>query len=167
MRGRQIVSPTGRGVRPTSSILRQAVFNILGDRIYNADFLDLYAGTGIMSVEALSRGARFSLAVENSNNQVQALRRLIQQLQFSMLEVVSQPVEKWIENNSLQAFSIIYADPPFIHEYPDLRPLFAKCSTGCAIFLEFPTRAPPSWLQEKNLQLRSYGESSLAVHWAD
>ena len=63
-RGRSIDSPSGMKVRPTSSKIRQALFNILGARVQEARVLDLFGGTGLMGIEALSRGAAELTTIE-------------------------------------------------------------------------------------------------------
>ncbi len=69
LRGRNIASPSSRDIRPTADRLREAVFNILthasGDPITGARVLDLFAGTGALGIEAISRGAAFVLFVDN------------------------------------------------------------------------------------------------------
>src|SRR3954454_15697426 len=74
LRGRRIAVPP-RDVRPTSERARQAYFNIIGERIGGARFLDLFAGSGIFSFEALSRGASTAVAVDLSRQNVAAISR--------------------------------------------------------------------------------------------
>jgi 16S rRNA (guanine966-N2)-methyltransferase len=69
LRGRRVPVPKG-DVRPTSERARQAYFNIIGDRIEGARFLDLFAGSGIFSFEALSRGAASATAVDRNTEQI-------------------------------------------------------------------------------------------------
>jgi 16S rRNA (guanine966-N2)-methyltransferase len=69
--------PPGLDVRPTSSKVRQAFFNILGPRVAGASFLDLFAGSGLMGFEALSRGAAYVAFVEESRNQALAIEQTI------------------------------------------------------------------------------------------
>src|SRR3954466_12319999 len=75
LRGRRVPVPP-RGVRPTSERARQAYFNIVGQRIAGARFLDLFAGSGIFSFEAVSRGAASSTAVEQERKHAAAIERL-------------------------------------------------------------------------------------------
>ena len=74
LRGRRVPVPAGE-VRPTSERARQAYFNIVSDRIAGARFLDLFAGSGIFSLEALSRGAAAAIAVEQSQRQCAAIEQ--------------------------------------------------------------------------------------------
>jgi 16S rRNA (guanine966-N2)-methyltransferase len=81
-RGRRLASPEGRDTRPTTEKVREAVFNALGslDRIVDAEVVDLYAGTGALGLEALSRGAAQCTFVENDRAALEALRHNIEHL---------------------------------------------------------------------------------------
>jgi len=72
-RGRKLVVPSGRSVRPTSDRVREALFNILADEVPGCRFLDLYAGSGAVGIEALSRGARQVDFVEQDPTALQVL----------------------------------------------------------------------------------------------
>src|ERR1044071_2366834 len=74
LRGRRIPVPRDE-VRPTSERARQAFFNIVGDRIDGARFLDLFAGSGIFSFEAISRGAKESVAIDSSRGHTAAIEK--------------------------------------------------------------------------------------------
>jgi 16S rRNA (guanine966-N2)-methyltransferase len=66
-RGRRLIAPEGREItRPTSDRVRESIFNIISQRIHNARVLDLFAGTGALGMEALSRGAEFTVFVDDS-----------------------------------------------------------------------------------------------------
>ena len=73
-RGRRLHAPRGKSTRPTSELLRQALFNILGGRILNARVLDLFAGSGAVGLEALSRGAASATFIESERHAVESLR---------------------------------------------------------------------------------------------
>lgn len=74
LRGRRLESPKGVGTRPTSDLLRQAIFNVVGPRVVGAQVLDLYAGTGAIGLEALSRGAAHATFVERARDALRCLR---------------------------------------------------------------------------------------------
>src|SRR5947209_5691445 len=74
LRSRRLVAPAGMDVRPTSDRLRETLFNILAPRIEGASLLDLYAGTGAVAIEALSRGAAKAILVEKDKKAARAIR---------------------------------------------------------------------------------------------
>ena len=71
----QLVTVPGTGTRPTTDKYKETLFNILQPRIAGADFLDLFAGSGAIGIEALSRGARSAVFVENSRRAAECIRR--------------------------------------------------------------------------------------------
>lgn len=111
-RGRQIVCPEGKDIRPTASKVRQALFNILANRIHDARFLDLFAGTGLMGLEALSRGARSLISVEESRQMVKAIETSLKTIGFEG-EVIAGDVRQVLPILEPRAFDIIFADPPY------------------------------------------------------
>ncbi|MEW6740957.1 MAG: 16S rRNA (guanine(966)-N(2))-methyltransferase RsmD [Nitrospirota bacterium] len=108
-------------LRPTSAKVRQAIFNILGDRIIDAAFLDLYAGTGAVGIEALSRGAKKTVFVDDSSLRVNIIKDLIEKFGFKDRAVVIKDdakhfLRKITPNSKLQtqdSFDIIFVDPPY------------------------------------------------------
>jgi 16S rRNA (guanine966-N2)-methyltransferase len=79
-RGRIISTPRGTAVRPTRSLVRQSLFNILGDRVIDADVVDLFAGAGTVGFEALSRGAESATFVERSRESLAAIAETAKRL---------------------------------------------------------------------------------------
>ncbi len=118
-RGRRVRSPRGRQVRPTSDFLRQAVFNILGIRVQNARLLDLFAGTGAVGLEALSRGASTVTFVERDARAVESLRGNVAALDFAdRVHVISGdalPTLGHLEAAG-ELFDIIFVDPPYVRD---------------------------------------------------
>ena len=115
-RGRVLHSPTGRVTRPTDSRSREALFNILGERVVGARILDLYAGTGAIGLEALSRGAQCCTFVEQNIAATNAIRANIKMCNWQENAQVWQTSVKSalhrMQDQSGQ-FEIIFADPPF------------------------------------------------------
>lgn len=113
-RGRVVSSPKGREARPTSSKIRQAIFNILGTRVVDASFLDICAGSGIMGIEALSRGARSLTAIEIASRLAGDLETNLENLKFSdRADVIIGDARKILKQLPEDSFDIIFADPPY------------------------------------------------------
>ena len=168
MRGRNVPSPETSKTRPTASRTREALFNIL-QGVENFRMLDLFAGTGIMGIEAISRGAASVVAVEMAHAQArlvwQTYKALSIDSKLTLLEknVLSLDKETLCREGG---FDLIYADPPFKDmEYPDLRPFYEWLNPGGVAVFEAPSRKIPAWVQElDNVQVRRYGESSLVIY---
>lgn len=105
-------------VRPTSERARQAFFNILGDRIQDARFLDLFAGSGIFSFEAISRGAKEAVAVDASRQHTAAIEKLARELDAHIRTVTADALAG-IKRLRAEVFDVIYADPPYAYESYD------------------------------------------------
>lgn len=109
--GRPLVGPRGSQTRPTSDRVREALFNILGD-MDGLSLLDLFAGTGAVALEALSRGAARAEAVERDRAALAALRTNQKRLDATRLEVRSEAVERFL-GRPPQRFDVVFADPPW------------------------------------------------------
>jgi 16S rRNA (guanine966-N2)-methyltransferase len=115
-KNRIIKSPKGLKTRPTSGRLREALFNICQGYNEEALFLDLFAGSGAMGLEALSRGARFATFVDNSIESVRCIQANIQNLGVEkQSEVFYGDVFECLQKLAKKGrhFDIIYADPPY------------------------------------------------------
>ena len=119
LRGRRIAVPKS-DLRPTSERARQAFFNIIGSRIEDARFLDLFAGSGIFSFEAVSRGARESVAIDKSRAHTLAIERMARELDVPV-KVIATDAIAGIKRVGSAVFDVIYADPPYDYgHYDDL-----------------------------------------------
>jgi 16S rRNA (guanine966-N2)-methyltransferase len=109
--------PKGLDVRPTPDLVKQAVFNSLGARVQGARVLELFAGTGALSLECLSRGAASAICVEKSERHAAVLRQNLQTAGFSpeMLRARVQDVFAALVQlaESKEQFDLILADPPY------------------------------------------------------
>jgi 16S rRNA (guanine966-N2)-methyltransferase len=118
-RGRRIAVPKG-DVRPTSERARQAFFDIIRDRIHGARFLDLFAGSGIFSFEAVSRGAKEAVAVDSSRAHTSAIEQAARELELPVRAITADALTG-IKRLHGEVFDVIYADPPYRYErYDDL-----------------------------------------------
>jgi len=115
-RGRRLSGPRGTALRPTSDKVREALFSILGTQVSGGRFLDLYAGTGAVGIEALSRGASIVTFVESDPKAVQLLQQNLQACQF--LERAQVRVGKtatFLDRNDWWGgpYDVLFADPPY------------------------------------------------------
>jgi len=113
-RGRKIQAPAGTSTRPTSDYVREAVFNALGSRggVDGAHVLDLFAGSGAMGIEALSRGAASATFVENDARAVSVIRANLDHLDLAAdAKVVKADAPGWLVTAG--AFDLAFVDPPY------------------------------------------------------
>ena len=113
-RGRRLNFPPGRGLRPTPDRVRETLFNWLQRDIRGARCLDLFAGSGALGLEALSRGAGWLCAVERNRLAAQRLRENIRLLGLeSVAEVHQADALRLLQTAPEQAFDVVFLDPPF------------------------------------------------------
>ncbi|WMS41093.1 16S rRNA (guanine(966)-N(2))-methyltransferase RsmD [Acuticoccus sp. MNP-M23] len=116
-RGTAIVAPKGDATRPTTDRMRETIFNIVahryGDRLVEGRVLDLFAGSGAMGLEALSRGAAFALFVENATGARGALRTNIDALGAAGRTRVWKRDATRLGTATLPPFSLVFCDPPY------------------------------------------------------
>lgn len=101
------------GVRPTSDMARESLFNILQNRISGAKFLDLFSGTGAMGIEALSRGAKLVAINDYSRDAIALIKKNLQKLGIENQVKVSSLDALTFIGGSHEAFDIVYIDPPY------------------------------------------------------
>src|SRR3954469_25158585 len=113
-RGRNLRSPPSMQVRPTSDRLRETLFNVLAPRIEGARFLDLYAGSGAVGIEALSRGANEAVFVERAAPALKALCANLARLAIKEgAQVVPGTVAAFLRKEFGTSFDIVFLDPPY------------------------------------------------------
>lgn len=148
-RNRLLASPKGAQTRPTAGQLRESLFNICQSYVDGARFLDLFAGSGAMGMEALSRGASQATFIEKDKLAVACIRKNIEMLQIkeqsAVLAVDILNGLKYLSKQQ-QEFDIIYSDPPYDREYN--KQILAFIDEGNLLapsgilFLEDPIEAP-------------------------
>ena len=111
--GRNLKVPKSDAIRPTQDRVREALFNIVQCEIGGADFLDLFAGSGAVGIEALSRGAKSATFVEMSRRHLAVLNENLAMLGNCASTVVAAEVYRWLAAYSGSGFSIGFADPPY------------------------------------------------------
>ena len=118
LRGRTLASPASRDIRPTADRLRESVFNILthayGDPIGGARVLDLFAGTGALGIEAISRGAAFALFVDNGAEARALLRNNVEALALGgVTKVFRRDATNLGPAHPVEPFSLVFLDQPY------------------------------------------------------
>ena len=110
--GRRLTAPRGLSTRPTSDRVREALFSVLGD-VSGASVLDLYAGTGALGIEALSRGAWRATFVESARPALASLRENLVALDLTAsTQVIAQPVARAAASLA-GPFDLVFIDPPY------------------------------------------------------
>ena len=114
-RGRTLYAPRGRATRPTSDRVREALFSILGD-VGGLAVLDLFAGSGALAIEALSRGASRATLVDRSRTAIAAVQRNLESLGIDA-EVVRADAVAWCEQAKQRSrqYDLVFLDPPYRH----------------------------------------------------
>ena len=158
-KGRHLESPTGWMVRPTSDRTREAVFNILYSLGYpkSAEVLDLFAGTGALGIESLSRGAKSAIFVDESARACSLIRENLLSLGLDGT-VIKQDAQIYLSSLSVPP-DIIFADPPYeFDKWPmilsQIKPSLVVAESDREILMEDRWRV---------LKSRSYGKTVITV----
>lgn len=112
-RGRKLPVAQIEGLRPTSDPVRETLFNWLASCIPGARVLDCFCGTGALSIEALSRGAKEAVMVEKAASAARVLSENLQRLAADNAQVVNADSLLWLSRPAREPFDIIFLDPPF------------------------------------------------------
>ena len=169
-KGHTIHAPRGRETRPTSDRVRENVFNIVGP-VDGATVLDLYAGSGAMGLEALSRGAIKAVFVERDADAVRAIERNLDKLRLSGTVLRQDAVTALAtEAGSHRKYDLVLVDPPY-DMYPDVQPQLARYLPGLLaadglLVVETDARVEP----ELPLTLRTtrkYGQARITIYEAE
>ncbi len=123
-KGHKIDAPPGRRTRPTSDRVRENVFNLLQPWVEGATVLDLFAGTGAMGMEALSRGAERAVFVEADPQACRVIDRNLEKLRLTGARVYQSDVARFLATER-GSYDLIFCDPPY-DEYAALEPTLAR-----------------------------------------
>jgi 16S rRNA (guanine966-N2)-methyltransferase len=168
--GRRLVTPPGASTRPTADRVREALFSVLGDRIAGARVLDLFAGSGALGLEALSRGAAAATFVDRDPAAVRAVRANLDALGIAA-DVRRADARGFLRTASASAcqYDVVFLDPPYKQAErlgEELsRALPAVLAPGAVVIAESDRRAPLP-LDLALLDERRYGDTLLRIHGA-
>lgn len=131
-KGRPLASPKGMDIRPTSDRVREAIFNIIGQDLSGFRVLDLFAGTGSLGLEALSRFAQHVIFIDYSNHSINIIRKNLASCGYQDSATILRRdlKRKFPLNHSAlqQGFDLIFLDPPYGKDF--MTPLLEKISTS-------------------------------------
>jgi len=115
-KGTKLKAPAGIDTRPTADRVKESVFNILGDIVIDARVLDIFAGTGNLGLEALSRGAKTSVFIDNSNESIAIIKenanhtKLVQYTEIYKNDVL-RALDRLVQDE--RSFDLLFCDPPY------------------------------------------------------
>ena len=161
-RGRRLILPDDSAVRPTPDRVRETLFNWLGPTVEGAKCLDLFAGSGALGLEALSRGAASVCFVEADRRLAERIAQHIERLE-ARGEVLTRSAEAFLEANR-ERFDIVFLDPPYDTEVePLLARLVPALAPGGQIYVErnraegLPQAAGLSWRKQSRAAATAFG----------
>jgi 16S rRNA (guanine966-N2)-methyltransferase len=166
-RGRRLTTPPGFDVRPTSDRVREALFNILGD-IEGLRVADLFAGSGALGIEALSRGAASAVLVEQDARAVDAIRSNLDALGAAGGRVVRGDALAWLRRADGQ-FDLVFLDPPYSSARNlagTLSELLPAVLAKDALIVTESDKRDPLLLDLPLDDERTYGHTRIAIHRA-
>ncbi len=171
-KNKKLKAPPDLSTRPITDMIKEALFNVLGSKVHDAIFLDLFAGSGSVGIEALSRGAKQVVFVDSSYNAVKIIKYNLEQCRFSTgVEVYKNDVFKALDilEKRKLVFNIIYIDPPFtnpdifdeVMSYLDDKPQLLEPSGIIIIRTQRKKSLPEQYKNLRKSRLSEYGESVL------
>ena len=160
-RGRRVRVANVAGLRPTPDRVRETLFNWLGQDLSGASTLDLFAGTGVLTLEAASRGASVCVAVDRDALLIHALRKAASEIGLDGIETHASDALRYLASET-RTFDVVFLDPPFADEpWRTLLPAVAlRLSAGGRIYAEAARKLEPP----EKLQVLRYGRAGV-VHY--
>jgi 16S rRNA (guanine966-N2)-methyltransferase len=165
--GRTLTAPRGRATRPTPERVREAVFSILAE-VRGTTVLDLFAGSGAMAIEAISRGARHATLVDSSPAAIAAIRRNLEALGIGA-EVLRQRALPFLRNAEIcgRQYDLVFLDPPYSQAAalgPELtRALRSVLAPGGRVVVESDPRTPLKLELHASSDERRYGDTLIEI----
>jgi 16S rRNA (guanine966-N2)-methyltransferase len=170
--GRRLKTPAGDATRPTSDRVREALFSALESQLGSLAglrFLDLYAGSGAVGLEAMSRGVGVLTSVESDRRTARMVQDNATTLGFRKVEVVAQPVARVLAQHARAPYDVVFADPPYPLDNAELEQTlsllvdYGWVAPGSVLVVERSARSvepawPPGLVRERT---KDYGETVL------
>ena len=156
-RGRTLLAPAGQAVRPTSAMVKEAIFSAVQFEVEGARVLDLFAGSGQMGIEALSRGAKDCTFVDNAKESLSVLRKNLEHTgRWKNAKVLASDALGFLRALHGSPFDIAFVDPPYACAFlPECLRLLAGHMSECGVILceaddkaQLPQEIPPLYLKK-------------------
>lgn len=168
-RGRKIATPGSSKTHPMGERERLALFNSLGPRLKDATILDLYAGSGALGLEALSRGAKNVIFIEQDKKAADCILKNARKLGYEdKVIIIKGKVQTVLKNNGLpeKAFDIILCDPPYDHFDSEefSADIAGYLNENGAFVLSHPGEVPPELPGLKLLSTKKYAAAHLSFY---
>jgi 16S rRNA (guanine(966)-N(2))-methyltransferase RsmD len=162
-RGHRIAAPKGHDTRPTSDRVRENAFNLIGP-VDDGDVLDLFAGSGAMGLEALSRGAVRATFVEQDRDACRVINANLDKLDFHAT-VLCQDATRMLQHERSR-YDLVFCDPPYDYDQARLAPHLGKLLADDGVLVwETSSRAePPDVPGLRQRTTRSYGSARLTLY---
>ena len=164
-KGHRIDAPRGLTTRPTSDRVRENVFNLVQTWIEDAVVLDLFAGSGAMGIEALSRGAERAVFVESHPQACRSIEHNLDKLRLLGAQVVCTDVMRFVAADT-RTYDLVFCDPPY-DDYAALEPTIARylprlLADGGLLALETAAKTEPQ-LELEQRTSRRYGAARITL----
>ena len=165
-RGRPLKAPTGRDTRPTADRVREALFSILGD-VAGLRVLDLFAGSGALGIEALSRGAASATFVESNRRAADTIAANLRTVGDPPAEVRIEDATAFLRRAAGQPYDLVFADPPYSSATrlgERLSELLPSALHEASLTVTESDKRTPLELTLPLIDERTYGDTRIAIH---
>lgn len=164
--GRTFQSPHGHRTHPMSERVRGAIFNMLGD-IEDLTILDAFAGSGALSLEAISRGAKHATAIDVDKSAARTVALNAQELGVTdNIKAIRASASGWSDNNPAAQFDIVFAAPPYDDlQIPIVQKLVRHLTPGGIFVLDWPGKLELLHVSSlENITAKQYGDAQIAMY---
>lgn len=170
-RGKKLSSPLDENTRPTLDKTRESVFNIIGMKVIDSTCLDLFAGSGALGIEAISRGAKKVVLNDAYNKAIKVIQENVNSLKDLECEVIvsQKDYDEFLDNNDIK-FDIVFLDPPYalkVNEYIVNKMIEKNMINENAVFIVETTKEDNFNINYEFSKVKEYryGKTKLTVLW--